>query len=152
MIMTDLFLEPEIATYFCQGGWEESLRVSDLQLLNNPASVSPENNLLSQYQLSATDIGDISSETITRGFIIAKPRRRDSKSNKRVCLIYTVVNGTYGWTVEKAGCDRRLVPGVGGEHRFNTTLAGLCSGSCPLTVSQLLLTFVAFVVFNYNRY
>jgi len=139
--------EPEIAVYFCQGGWEESLRVSDLQLLNNRPSVVLENNLFSQYQLSTPDIGDVSSETITRGFIIAKPRRRDSKSNKRVCLIYTIVNGTYLWTVEKAGCERRLVPGVGGEHRFNTTLTGPCGGELALTLSYVLLTFVTFVVF-----
>ena len=71
---------------------------------------------------------------ITRGFIIAKPRRRDSKSNRRVCLIYIIfnhgpnlrtgagVNNTishnntnivsYWWTVAKTECDRNLLPGA----------------------------------------
>ena len=140
--------EPEIATYFCQGGWEESLKVSDLQFITDPPSIAHQNNFLSQFELPNTDMEEVSSETITRGFIIAKPRRRDSKSNKRVCLIYTVVNGTYGWTVEKAGCERRLVPGVGGEDRFNTNLTGLCRGSSHPPLHFGIITFVAFVVFN----
>ena len=143
--MTNLYPEPEVATYFCQGGWEESLRVSDLQLLSASPSMTRQQNFLSPYE---SDNGDVSSETITRGFIIAKPRRRDSKSNKRVCLIYTAVNGTYGWSVEKAGCSRHLVPGLGGEHRFNTTLAGLCRGPHLQPRHYGLLTIVAFVVLN----
>ena len=67
-----------------------------------------------------------SGETnITRGFIIAKPRRRDSKSNRRVCLIYLIVNNSdnnnnsqhnssvsYWWSVGKTECQRNILPGT----------------------------------------
>ena len=64
---------------------------------------------------------------ITRGFIIAKPRRRDSKSNRRVCLIYLIVNNSdmtnnnnsqhnssvsYWWSVGKTECQRNILPGT----------------------------------------
>ena len=128
------------------------MNVSDLLLPNRDPSVRYRNNLLSraQYKLPLPDIEDVSSETITRGFIIAKPIRRDSKSNKRVCLIYTADNGTYGWTVEKSGCERMLVPGLAGEHRFNTTFTGTCRGCQQETMNSLLFTFVAFVIFMTN--
>ena len=74
---------------------------------------------------------EVSGETnITRGFIIAKPRRRDSKSNRRVCLIYLIVNNSdnntqhkssnntrgptvsYWWSVGKTECQRNILPGT----------------------------------------
>ena len=67
----------------------------------------------------------LAETNITRGFIIAKPRRRDSKSNRRVCLIYLIVNNSdnithnnnslsvsYWWSVGKTECQRNILPGT----------------------------------------
>jgi hypothetical protein len=35
------------------------------------------------------------AETVTYGYIIAKPEIRNSNSNRRVCFVYTVLNDTF---------------------------------------------------------
>ncbi len=35
------------------------------------------------------------AETVTFGYIIAKPEIRNSNSNRRVCFVYTVLNDTF---------------------------------------------------------
>jgi len=130
------------ATYFCQGGWEERVKAAEL--------LPPQPTFPFVYQdnfIFARDDNpivndpvaeEVTNENITRGFIIAKPKRRDSNSFRRVCLMYTVINGTFGWTVGKSGCDRNIRPGSVGEHRFNTTVIGPCSGSeCPTVLSVI---------------
>lgn len=110
------------ATYFCQGGWEEVAE-----------------------QASGAGPSFPFSQRSSSGFLIAKPMQRDSTSLRRVCLMYTVINETYIWTVGKHGCDRRLASEPGG-HRFTTSLAGTCAsyvgrieGSMSLLVLVLMI-------------
>ena len=118
--------------------------------------------LFSHAQSPLVSLPQSQETNITRGFVIAKPRRRDSKSNRRVCLIYLIVNNSdnsnnnthhnnsvsYWWSVGKTDCQRNILPGtenilfkfllklfssgVSGDHRFNTTMVGACS-SCDMT-------------------
>ena len=101
------------ATYFCQGGWEE---------VAGPARPTSSSFPFSQGQEGGQGAG----LGLTSGFLIAKPKRRDSTSLRRVCLMYTVINETYVWTVGKVGCDRGLTQQSGG-HRFTTALTAPCS-------------------------
>ena len=104
-----------------------------------------DHNFVISPQLSAGSrrgaAAEVLSMNLTRGVIIAKPRRRDSKSNKRVCLIYLIVNTgggdnssdhgngpgrggehnitgdhgsvSYWWSVGKKECERNILPGIG---------------------------------------
>ena len=129
------------ATYFCQGGWEERVKAAELlppqptyPFVYDDKFVFASDNTPVLYKPIADEV---INEDITRGFIIAKPNRRNSTSPRRVCLMYTVINETYGWTVGKTGCDRNIRPGSAGELRFNTTKAGPCNG-CTLFQSTMI--------------
>jgi len=137
------------ATYFCQGGWEERIKATELVPPQKEFSFVYPDNFVFERDNSpvVTDpvTEEIRAENITRGFIIAKPKRRDSNSFRRVCLMYTVMNGTFGWTVGKSGCDRSIRPGIMGEHRFNTTVIGPCSGcGVPKVVGAAAVIYVLF--------
>ena len=86
-----------------------------------------ENEIPSSEGIKRGETGGSGETNITRGFIIAKPRRRDSKSNRRVCLIYLIVNNSdnnnnnnsqhnssvsYWWSVGKTECQRNILPGT----------------------------------------
>ena len=127
--------ESDVAIYYCQGGWQESLQMSQLLELSRGTHMrsSVHNRFLFPDHHSSMEplAGELSAMNITRGFIIAKPRRRDSKSQRRVCLIYIIFNHgpalmtganntishnnttivSYWWTVAKTECDRNLLPG-----------------------------------------
>jgi hypothetical protein len=117
------------ATYFCQGGWEEG----------GEAGTS----------FPFPRGGESGGRGATHGFLIAKPESRDSKSLRRVCLMYAVINETYTWTVGKNSCDRSLARRPGG-HRFTTALAGPCAARAAggrgagagLLVLVLILEFI----------
>ena len=110
----------------CRGGWEESVTAEFL-----PTDPIAE---------------EVTNGTITRGFIIA--HSQDFHRSRRVCLMYTVMNGNFGWTVGKSGCDRNIRPGITGEHRFNTTVNGPCSGSeCPPVLSIIAVISYMFKSF-----
>ena len=121
------------ATYFCQGGWKESLQLSQLMSHNDryrysSSAAARGYNRYSKSSLDPRFTSELSSVNITRGFLIAKPSRRDSKSQRRVCLIYIIVDNTsnsnntinnnssssvsYWWTVGKHGCQRNIIPGM----------------------------------------
>ena len=82
--------------------------------------------LFSHAQSPLVSLPQSQETNITRGFVIAKPRRRDSKSNRRVCLIYLIVNNSdnsnnnthhnnsvsYWWSVGKTDCQRNILPGT----------------------------------------
>ena len=75
---------------------------------------------------------------------------RDSNSRRRVCLMYTVINQTYSWTVGKKGCDRDLFLQAGG-HKFTTIPSHFCiSGEQPLSAGWLLV-FVSMLFMNFNK-
>lgn len=138
------------ATYFCQGGWEERVKAAEL-LPPQPTFpfVYQDNFIFARDNNPVVNdpiAEEVTNENITRGFIIAKPKRRDSNSIRRVCLMYTVINGTFGWTVGKSGCDRTIRPGSAGEHRFNTTVIGPCSG-CDYSP---VLSFIAVISFMFK--
>lgn len=138
------------AIYFCQGGWEERIKAAELLPPKPTFPFIYQDNFIFTKEKSgagnAPAAGEAHNENITRGFIIAKPKRRDSTSFRRVCLMYTVINGTFGWTVGKSGCDRSIWPGSVGEHRFNTTVIGPCSGS----QSRSFVSIVAVVYFMFK--
>ena len=133
--LIDIFLtraESNIADYFCQGGWQETVRMSDLLALHSsryPAlGRGATDFLFSHAQSPLVSLPQSQETNITRGFVIAKPRRRDSKSNRRVCLIYLIVNNSdnnsnnnthhnsssvsYWWSVAKTECQRNILPGM----------------------------------------
>ena len=117
------------ANYTCQGGWEESG-----DSLMRPTGAS----------FPFPTAGAI------RGFLIARPQARDSNSRRRVCLMYTVINQTYSWTVGKKGCDRDLFLQAGG-HKFTTIPSHFCiSGEQPLSAGWLLV-FVSMLFMNFNK-
>ena len=136
------------ATYFCQGGWEERVKATELLPPQKTFPFIYKDNFVFARDDNSLDSDpraeEVTNEKITRGFIIAKPKRRDSNSFRRVCLMYTVINGTFGWTVGKSGCDRSIRPGSVGEHRFNTTMIGPCSGSDgpPMLFAIAVISFM----------
>lgn len=138
------------AIYFCQGGWEERIKAAELLPPKPTFPFIYQDNFIFTKEKSGAGNAPVAeeahNENITRGFIIAKPKRRDSTSFRRVCLMYTVINGTFGWTVGKSGCDRSIWPGSVGEHRFNTTVIGPCSGS----QSRSFVSIVAVVYFMFK--
>jgi len=122
------------ATYLCHGGWEES----------GTAEFLPTDPIAEE----------VTNGTITRGFLIAKKewhcaeKRHRHYRHRRVCLMYTVMNGNFGWTVGSSGCDRNIRPGITGEFRFNTTVIGPCSGSeCPPVLSIIAVISFMFKSF-----
>lgn len=136
------------ATYFCQGGWEEKVMAGELLPPQPTLPFVYQDNLIftsDEIPTGYVPVGEkVLEKNITRGFIIAKPKRRDSTSFRRVCLMYTVINGTFGWTVGKSGCDRSILPGIGGEQRFNTTVIGPCSGSESISMSCIAFVYFLF--------
>ena len=116
---------PNRADYTCQGGWEEEEG-------ERPTPSFP--------------FPSMAEGATRRGFLIARPQSRHSTSLRRVCLMYTVINQTFSWTVGKDGCDRRLAGRLGG-HRFNTTLAGPCGAPTPSSATSHLVFVLALLNF-----
>ena len=134
------------ATYYCQGGWEETVPAGQLAAATTESSFRYQDNSFVFPSPPATP--SALHQNVTRGFIIARPARRDSVSQRRVCLMYSYANGTFGWTVGKGGCERTLVPGLAGEHRFNTSLLGPCSSAPAPYISTLLIILLYSAEFN----
>ena len=120
----------ERANYTCQGGWEESA-----DTLMRPTGAS--------FPFPATS-GAI------RGFLIARPQKRDSTSLRRVCLMYTVINQTYSWTVGKKGCDRDLSMLAGG-HKFTTVPSHECASGGPALIVAQMLVLVLLLFTNFIK-
>ena len=117
------------ANYTCQGGWEETG-----DSLMRPTGAS----------FPFPPAGAI------KGFLIARPQSRDSTSLRRVCLMYTVINQTYSWTVGKKGCDRGLSLQAGG-HKFTTIPSHPCISGGTALDAACQLVFVSMLFMNFIK-